>query len=168
LLDKSVATSTKQAEVAIFSTVPLAFTGVFASPFVQFIFLRLPRYARTSKELAQRYSKSLPLDAKLEIVTMRLVPLPKTTKVLVRDLRLIDTSKNAWWNLRMENLERISNGTGRRKFWYDTSKEAGQGSRFPGLWQNVLAIIRKNTSTGTSSATTDATRGISAASARRR
>lgn len=83
-----------------------------SSPFVANIHLRLPVFARHSRELLVRYSKNLPKDAKLEITTMTFIGRPRINLVRATDLRPMrerfgmvnyvrDTteanSKRPWW-----------------------------------------------------------------------
>jgi hypothetical protein len=93
-------------------TVPLLTVAYISSPFVANIHLRLPLFARYSRDLLLRYSQSLPKDAKLEITTMNFIGKPRVSLVKAADLHAVkelfgmvnyarDTkeinSKRPWW-----------------------------------------------------------------------
>ena len=65
----------------------MAFVGYIAGPFVAHIHLKLPNYARYSRDVLMRYTRSLPKDAKLEITTMNFIGFPRVTRVNATDLR---------------------------------------------------------------------------------
>src|SRR6266487_1975598 len=83
-----------------------------AGPFVNYIHLRVPAFARNSREMLIRYSKSLPKDAELDITTMNFIGKPRVTRVKVSDLRPVNqrfglsnyardakeaNAKRPWW-----------------------------------------------------------------------
>jgi len=55
-------------------------------PFVNYIHLRVPAFARNSREILMRYSKALPKGAELDITTMNFIGKPRVTRVKVADL----------------------------------------------------------------------------------
>ena len=65
----------------------MVFVTYIASPFVANIHLRLPRYARNSRQLLTRYWQTLPKDAKLDITTMNWIGKPRVSLVNVSDLK---------------------------------------------------------------------------------
>jgi len=73
--------------VVLSGTVPLIFVSYFSAPFVNYIHLRLPAFARNSRELLMRYSKSLPKDAEVDITTMNFLGKPRLSRLKVSDLR---------------------------------------------------------------------------------
>ena len=92
--------------IVICGVVPFAVASYTSSPFVVFIHLRLPAYARhPDRELLRRFVRSPPADTQLDITTMNLVGRPRLTTVAVGDLvpahkrmgivNLIDTQASA-------------------------------------------------------------------------
>jgi len=73
--------------VLVSGTVPLVAVAYLTSPFVNYIHLRLPIFARYSKDLLLRYSKSLPPTAELDITTMNFIGKPKVTRMKITDLQ---------------------------------------------------------------------------------
>ena len=55
-------------------------------PFVVYIHLRLPAYARHSQEMLMRYTKNLPNDAALDITTMNFIGKPRVARLRVSDI----------------------------------------------------------------------------------
>lgn len=114
------------------------------SPFVTNIHLRLPPFARYSRELLMRYSQALPKDAKLELTTMNFIGMPRVTRVNIADLYpankrsglvnyVRDTkdlnSKRSWWM-----------GKATRRFAIHGGVRIRQGN---GVWENVAKTIAK-------------------------
>jgi hypothetical protein len=64
----------------------MVFVAYITGPFVTYIHLRLPTYARHSREMLMRYTKSLPNDAMLDITTMNFVGKPRVTRVKISEL----------------------------------------------------------------------------------
>jgi hypothetical protein len=64
----------------------MVFVAYITGPFVTYIHLRLPAYARQSRDMLMRYTKSLPNDASLDITTMNLIGKPRVTRLKVADL----------------------------------------------------------------------------------
>ncbi|TGZ79058.1 hypothetical protein EX30DRAFT_122408 [Ascodesmis nigricans] len=67
------------------STVPLVFL-FFSASYVSSIYLKLPPFARKSRETFYAYLANLPHDAVLNIVTVRVTARPNYTPVFVADL----------------------------------------------------------------------------------
>ena len=64
----------------------MVFVAYTTGPFVTYIHLRVPAFARHSREMLMRYSKSLPKDAELDITTMNFIGKPRVTRVKVAEL----------------------------------------------------------------------------------
>ena len=124
--------------------VPVVFVAYITSPFVAHIHLRLPPFARYSREMAVRYSQTLPKDAKLELTTVNFIGMPRVTRVNVSDLHLVkdrfgivnyirDTkdlnSKRPWWM-----------GSAIRQFGVYGGVRIPQGN---GVWENIARTIAK-------------------------
>ncbi|KAK1635942.1 hypothetical protein BDP81DRAFT_394602 [Colletotrichum phormii] len=80
-------TLTEAAGLAACGIIPFLFISYTSAPFVTFIYLRLPPYARQSRALLERYVRTLPPTAQLEIGTMGLVTRPRLTAVTAAELR---------------------------------------------------------------------------------
>ncbi|ERT01800.1 hypothetical protein HMPREF1624_00094 [Sporothrix schenckii ATCC 58251] len=73
--------------VTICGLVPFAVVLYTSSPFVVFIHLRLPAYARhPDRELLHRFVRNVPAATQLDITTMNLVGRPRLATVAVSDL----------------------------------------------------------------------------------
>ncbi|KAG0645535.1 hypothetical protein D0Z07_8778 [Hyphodiscus hymeniophilus] len=130
--------------VVAIGVVPMTAVAYLTSPFVANIHLRLPPFARYSRELVHRYSQALPKDAKLELTTMNFIGMPRVTRITISELRparerfglvnyVRDTkeknSKRSWYM-----------GKASRQFAVHGGTRITQGS---GVWENVAATISK-------------------------
>ncbi|TDZ40155.1 hypothetical protein C8035_v003600 [Colletotrichum spinosum] len=70
-----------------FGVTPLLFVAYTSASYATYIYLRLPLYARQSRAVLERYVRTLPAQAQLEIGTMGLAGRPRVTLVSVSDLR---------------------------------------------------------------------------------
>ncbi|KXH53594.1 hypothetical protein CSIM01_08864 [Colletotrichum simmondsii] len=80
-------TLTEAAGLAACGIIPFLFVAYTSAPFVTYIYLRLPPYARQSRALLERYVRTLPPTAQLEIGTMGLATRPRLTAVTAASLR---------------------------------------------------------------------------------
>ncbi|KAK1731814.1 hypothetical protein CaCOL14_008999 [Colletotrichum acutatum] len=80
-------TLTEAAGLAACGIIPFLFVAYTSAPFVTYIYLRLPPYARQSRALLERYVRTLPPTAQLEIGTMGLATRPRLTAVTAAELR---------------------------------------------------------------------------------
>ncbi|OHE93674.1 hypothetical protein CORC01_10991 [Colletotrichum orchidophilum] len=80
-------TLTQAAGLAACGIIPFLFVSYTSAPFVTYIYLRLPPYARQSRTLLERYVRALPPTAQLELGTMGLATRPRTTLVTAAELR---------------------------------------------------------------------------------
>ena len=125
-------------------TVPLLTVAYISSPFVANIHLRLPPFARYSRDLLVRYSQNLPKDAKLEITTMNFIGKPRVSLVRAADLNAVKerfgmvnytrerkeiNSKRPWWM-----------GGAVRQFGIHGGTHLKDGS---GVWENISRTIAK-------------------------
>ncbi|KAI0810392.1 hypothetical protein GGR55DRAFT_137582 [Xylaria sp. FL0064] len=74
------------ARTALCAIAPLVFVAYITSPFVSFIHVRLPPFARQSAAMVQRYLANIPMDAELEITTMSFIAKPRTSVVKLSEL----------------------------------------------------------------------------------
>ncbi|KAF9875863.1 hypothetical protein CkaCkLH20_06795 [Colletotrichum karsti] len=72
---------------AVCALIPFAYVSYVSAPFVTHVFLRLPPHARQSRAFLERYVRSLPPTAQLEIGTLGLAGRPRATLVAAADLR---------------------------------------------------------------------------------
>ncbi|CAK7237747.1 hypothetical protein SBRCBS47491_010113 [Sporothrix bragantina] len=73
--------------IVVCGIVPFAVVSYTSSPYVVFIHLRLPAYARhPDRELLRRFVRNPPSETKLDITTMNLVGRPRLATVAVSDL----------------------------------------------------------------------------------
>lgn len=90
----------------------MAFVAYITGPFVTYIHLRLPAFARHSREMLHRYARSLPKDAELDFTGMNFIGKPRVTRVkfselqaakerfgmvnYARDTRELNTQRRRW------------------------------------------------------------------------
>lgn len=124
--------------------VPVAFVAYITSPFVANIHLKVPAFARYSREMVVRYSQALPKDAKLEITTVNFIGMPRVTLVKVADLR---TAKE---RLGLVNYVRNMDGLKNKRPWWmgRAVRQFGVhgGVRIPQgneVWENIATTIAK-------------------------
>ncbi|KAF6820753.1 hypothetical protein CSOJ01_00597 [Colletotrichum sojae] len=75
-----------QASCGIF---PLVFVAYTSASFVNYVYLRLPPYARQSRAVLERYVRTLPPNAQLEIGTMGLAGRPRAALTSPAELRRV-------------------------------------------------------------------------------
>lgn len=78
--------------------------SLMTAPFVAEVFIRLPEWARKSKDTLHKFARQLPPDTRLEIHKMGFLPLPRTRHVQLSELR----SKSS--PLYLANLEHVPTG----------------------------------------------------------
>ncbi|RFU32573.1 hypothetical protein B7463_g3769, partial [Scytalidium lignicola] len=130
--------------VVLSGIVPMLFVAYTSSSFVTYIHLRLPQFARYSRDMLMRYSKNLPKDADIDITTMNFIGKPRMNKMKVgelypvkerfglanyaRDTREANT-KRPWWLGKAVRLFSINGSPGR--------------IREKGVWENIATSINK-------------------------
>lgn len=67
--------------------IPLLFVTISTAPFVTYIHLRLPQYARLSKDMLTRYLRTLPKSGELDITTITLIGRPRVQRLQFGDLK---------------------------------------------------------------------------------
>lgn len=134
--------------VIIGGAIPMIFVAYVAAPYVNFIHLALPAFARKSRENAIHYAKDLPPTAMLFLTTMRFNTIPRQTAVRLGDLtaekdltrpvsfRNLRPAPRPWW-------------AGRSPTQYFTdhkSHSAGKRSTafYPELWPTIFRRIQEN------------------------
>ncbi|KAF4214126.1 hypothetical protein CNMCM6805_008308 [Aspergillus fumigatiaffinis] len=72
--------------VVVGGALPMLFVAYTSAPFVNFVHLALPVFARRSREQTLQYAKNLPPTATLYINTMKFTTIPRQTEVRLGDL----------------------------------------------------------------------------------
>lgn len=102
-------TYTDVSAVVAASTIPMLLVRYTSAPYVNFIHLALPPFARKSREAAVEYAKNLPHMAILYISTTRISTIPRQTAVRFGDLvpdksrfrpisfRNLKPARRPWW-----------------------------------------------------------------------
>ncbi|GAW21104.1 hypothetical protein ANO14919_106210 [Xylariales sp. No.14919] len=74
------------ARTALCAIAPLIFVAYTTAPFVAFVHIRPPPFARQSKEMLERYLRTLSPQNGVEITTMSLIAKPRMNKVKLSEL----------------------------------------------------------------------------------
>ncbi|CAP69251.1 uncharacterized protein PODANS_1_9170 [Podospora anserina S mat+] len=126
--------------------IPLLYVGYFTTPFVTFIHLRLPPYARWSTPILQRFAKTAPPNTQVDITTLSLTGTPRHSSMMLSDLKPTrerfgmvnftrDTTavneKRKWWRWRAVGRFNIQEGNEKncRAGWVWKDIAEGIGSR---------------------------------------
>lgn len=123
----------------------MAFVAYISGPFVAHVHLRLPRFARQSREILNRYTQNLPKDAELELTTMSFIGKPRISLVKVGDLRPVRE------RFGMVNYVRDTKHLDHQRPWYmgKAVRQFGlhggvQLKGNPEIWENIVKSIKKN------------------------
>ncbi|KAI0384285.1 hypothetical protein F5Y04DRAFT_239507 [Hypomontagnella monticulosa] len=122
--------------------VPLVFVAYTTSPFVSFIHMRLPPFARQSEEMLRRFVRTLPPTTELDITTMSFIAKPRVSKVKVSDL--YKTSRV----MGIANLARDTAAENASRKWYmyravaNFNAQSNTVPRVPWVWEGVLGAIK--------------------------
>ena len=131
--------------VLVGGTVPFLLVAFTSRPFVTWIHLALPNFARQSPKTALEYSRNLPGNAVLHITFMRSTALPGTVEVSLADLV---PTRSLW---RPMTFEWLGNRADKGK-WYRPNPttfyvkpRTGTGKEMrdtiPGIWENIYKRI---------------------------
>lgn len=124
------------------------------APYANSVYIRLPPFARRSKEALWKFSRQLPPDTPVDITMMRLSGLPKSTTAKLSQLRILPPRFG-----RLANLERVRGGelpqrpwwarwinwvaTSKDMYYVGDRKSGMKRSMAPGVWENVWKEIQK-------------------------
>ncbi|EOO00680.1 putative paired amphipathic helix protein [Phaeoacremonium minimum UCRPA7] len=115
--------------VFLCGTIPLLIIAYTTSPFVAWVHLRLPPYARHSREVLQRFARTMPPNTRLQVTTMNMIGKPRVSDMTVSDLRpahqrlgvvnyvrdtALENAARPWWMFRAVgrfSIQRASSGT---------------------------------------------------------
>ena len=129
---------------------PLIFVAYTTSPFVSFVHLRLPPWARQSEEMLRRFVQGLsapasgqgPVVAELELTTMSLIAKPRLSRVAVADLRPASA------RFGIANYVRDVAAENAARKWYQfravgsfSVQSANKMPRFAWVWDAVANVI---------------------------
>ncbi|KAJ5579891.1 uncharacterized protein N7459_005876 [Penicillium hispanicum] len=126
---------------------PMLFVAYTSAPYVNFVHLAIPPFARRTRETAIHYAKDLPPTAVLYLNTMRFNTIPRQTAVRVGDLvadkatkrpvsfRNINPAQRPWWM-----------GKAPTQFYTADHSQAGRQSAafYPELWPEIYRRIQTN------------------------
>lgn len=126
----------------------MLFVAYTAAPYVNFVHLALPAFARRSRENAIHYARNLPPTATLYINTMRFTTIPRQTVVRLGDLvplkdntrpvtfRNTKPAPRPWWM-----------GKAPTQFYTGHLSRPGRQSTafYPELWPDVYHRIQGTT-----------------------
>ncbi|KAI1077656.1 hypothetical protein F5B20DRAFT_550901 [Whalleya microplaca] len=123
--------------------VPMVFVAYATSPFVAFIHLRLPPFARQSEDMLRRFVKSIPPQTELDITTMSFIAKPRTSKVMLSELKPVNR------RFGIVNLARDTTAENATREWYrfravgNFNVQMNTAPRVPWAWDNIMTIITK-------------------------
>ncbi|KAK7547682.1 hypothetical protein IWX49DRAFT_579721 [Phyllosticta citricarpa] len=149
------------AAILIVPNLVLLVTTLLTAPFTNSIFLWIPREARRSHEHLMRYVKSLPPSARLDLITLRLAGLHKTTRATLGEMREFRGGFGAanWVRVVPKNsvkaAEEKKTGFGQRilallkeprnRFAIDLRDgKSGSRTRVPGVVEIVAEKVKRN------------------------
>ncbi|KAK1142849.1 hypothetical protein N8T08_007283 [Aspergillus melleus] len=128
------------------SAIPMIFVAYVAAPYVNFIHLSLPVFARQSREHAIQYAMNLPPTATLYINTMKFSAGPRLTKVRLADLGPYKSGfPPVNFRLRYNRDSTTVNSLfDQHKFFTEPTCPPGPPSRafFPQVWETVFKNIQ--------------------------
>ena len=116
-----------------------------SGPFVTYIHLKLPAFARSTQDLIMRYSKNLPKDAEIDITTMNVIGKPRVTRIKISELRPVKERYGLGNYAR--NTENVD---AKRPWWMGKAVRLfgvhGGRSEIMGgeVWKNIEGNIQKN------------------------
>jgi hypothetical protein len=129
--------------VLISGIIPMIFVMYTAAPFVTYVHLRLPPFARISRTNLMRYSANLPKDASIYITTMNIIGRPHVSRVNVSELYPIKKPLN------IANFARDTKEISSKRPWWARRYvrrfailETSGATREKGIWENVVRSIR--------------------------
>lgn len=123
----------------------MVFVAYTTTPFVSYVHLRLPVFARQSREQLFRWARKIPPSTEIDLTTIRPLGRPRVSRMKLSDLRTTSA------RLGVANLVRRPQSSGveiTRPWWKGRPQglfyvgEDGAGSREPSLWQKALETIK--------------------------
>lgn len=144
---------TKILLVIIGGAIPMVFVTYTTAPFVSYVHIKLPAFARRSKEQLVKWIEQVPANTEIDLTTMRFSGRVRVCRMLLSDL------KETKARLGVANLARASNSTvsksrpwwmGREPDCFYVANDIVKGRKFvwksaawqKDLWQFVLGRIK--------------------------
>ncbi|KAI3324834.1 hypothetical protein HD806DRAFT_493756 [Xylariaceae sp. AK1471] len=126
------------ARTVLSAIIPLVFVAYTTSPFVTFIHMRLPPFARQSEEMLRRYIRTLPPQTELEMTTMSFIAKPRLSMVKLSDLARVNR------RFGIVNLARDTATENATRKWYmfpavgnfNVQKTSGT-AKVPWVWDSI-------------------------------
>lgn len=134
-------TSTTTAAIAAMG--PLLVVGYLTAPFVPFVHMRLPPFARQSEANLRAFVRKLPAQTELEITTMSLIAKPRVSKVMVSDMRPANR------RFGIVNYVRDTTTENAVRPWYmfravgEFNMQHNRSPRVRGVWEEIAASIAR-------------------------
>ncbi|KAI1752169.1 hypothetical protein F4782DRAFT_502213 [Xylaria castorea] len=123
---------------ALCAVVPLVFVAYTTSPFVTFIHMRLPPFARQSEDMLRRYVRTLSPQTELNITTMSIIAKPRVSTVKLSDLAPVSR------RFGIVNLARdtVAENAGRKWYMFPAvgnfnAQRASGTSKAPWVWDAI-------------------------------
>ena len=132
------------------SAIPLMYVMYYASPFVAYIHIKLPIFARRSREQLLKWAQSIPSNTELEMTTIKSYGSLRTTRMPISELRPIKA------RFGIENLARVARSVERtsispKRPWWATKEQTlffvgneRRKSVETAVWQKALEHIRSS------------------------
>ncbi|KAH9892134.1 hypothetical protein F4778DRAFT_750973 [Xylariomycetidae sp. FL2044] len=123
--------------------VPLIFVAYTTSPFVPFVHIKLPPFARQSEEMLRRYIRTLPPQTELDMTTMSFIARPRISRVKLNELQ--PTNKK----LGIVNYARDTTAENAARKWYQLpavgnfSLQSNRMPRVSWVWDEIANRIAK-------------------------
>lgn len=73
----------------------MLYVGLTARPFVSFVHIKLPIFARPSKESLRKWARNIPPKTQVDMTTMRFYGGPRVSKISIEELRQTRSWLNA-------------------------------------------------------------------------
>ncbi|KAI0452474.1 hypothetical protein F5B21DRAFT_332865 [Xylaria acuta] len=131
---------------ALCAVVPLVFVAYTTSPFVTFIHMRLPPFARQSEDMLRRYARTLPSHTELEITTMSVIAKPRVSTVKLSDLAPVSR------RFGIVNMARDAAADNATRKWYMfravgnfNAQRASGTSKAPWVWDAIWNKVNTKT-----------------------
>ena len=132
------------------SAVPLMYVMYYASPFVAYIHIKLPIFARRSREQLLKWAQSIPSTTELEMTTIKSYGSLRTTRMPISELRPTKARFGIENLARVSrSMERTSNGS-KRPWWAPKEQtlffvgNERRKSVETAIWQKALEQIQNS------------------------
>jgi hypothetical protein len=154
--EESPLCETKSISAVVGGAIPMIFVTYTTAPFVSYAHIRLPQYARRSREQLARWIKNIPPNTEIYLTTMQFSGRGRVSRMLLSDLKetkarlgvanlarkpsSVATPGRKWWRMKEPNLFYIASQStmgGETKVWQTSAWQKT-------MWRHVLNRIRNN------------------------